>query len=128
MSSAPSSPKKNTHKSNILNRSLTKKIGSKEKEQVDPNNIEIHIENPEPNIHKKKSIKKHNNKKDSSTDNISIISKSKKRKKSENTNKKSVKINEDVEIIEIESYKQYNCDMSENVAKKNSKFKCCSII
>ena len=34
----------------------------------------------------------------------------------------------DVEIIEIESYKQYNCDMSENVAKKNSKFKCCSII
>ena len=54
MSSAPSSPKKNTHKSNILNRSLTKKIGSKEKEQIDPNNIEINIENPEPNIHKKK--------------------------------------------------------------------------
>ena len=35
-----------------------------------------------------------------------------------NTNKKSVKINEKIDIIDVESYKQYNCDMSENVAKK----------
>ncbi len=129
MSSAPSSPKKNINKANILNYSMTKKSISKEKEQIDPNNIEINIENPEPMKNKKKSVKKNsNNKRDSNNDNISILSKSKKRKKNENTNKKSVKISEKVDVIEVESFKQYNCDMSENVAKKNSKYKCCCII
>ena len=54
MSSAPNSPKKNTNKVNILNRTATKKASSKEKEQIDPNNIEINIENSDLIKHKKK--------------------------------------------------------------------------
>ncbi len=57
MSSAPNSPKKNTNKVNILNRTATKKASSKEKEQIDPNNIEINIENSDLIKHKKKKCK-----------------------------------------------------------------------
>ena len=43
--------------------------------------------------------------------------------------KKKVKINDNIDIIQVECWKQYNCDMSEiNIVKKNSKYKCCYIM
>ena len=150
MSSTPSTPNKKVSK--ILDKSPSKnsnKIIFPDKEKIDPNNIKINIEiEAEEEIKKNNKVKNSNiydkniikydnndkndnNKKDNNSTSYNEKSK-KKSKLSDGANKakkKKVKINDDVDIIQVECWKQYNCDMSEiNIVKKNSKYKCCYIM
>ena len=137
--------------SKILDKSTSKnsnKIIFPDKEKIDPNNIKINIEIEaeeeikknnikNSNVHDNNIIKYDNNhKKDNNQkDNSSISNNEKSKKKSKlsdganKVKKKKVKINDNIDIIQVECWKQYNCDMSEiNIVKKNSKYKCCYIM
>ena len=150
MSSVPTTPKK--YKSKILEKSPSKDSNNiifPNKEQINPNNIKINVEtepekeikknikpkNKNSNIHENNQIKKenHNNKQENKRNSSSILNseKSKKKRKFSDSKpkKKKVKISDSIDVIQIECWKQYNCDMSEiTTVKKNSKYKCCYIM
>ena len=152
MSSITSSPRKNSYRPNVIKRSPIKKQKKNEKEStVSLNNIKLELENDSPNEIKrsntaelkkkieeeKNDLKKENEKEENKNENIKDKNnntqngKVKKKKVIDSPKRrpgrKYVKINENVEIIPVENWKQYNCDMSEGT-QRHTICKCCNIL
>ncbi len=152
MSSITSSPRKNSYRPNVIKRSPIKKQKKNEKEStVSLNNIKLELENDSPNEIKrsntsdfkkkteeeKNDLKKENEKEENKNENIKDKNnntqngKGKKKKVIDSPKRrpgrKYVKINENVDIIPVENWKQYNCDMSEG-RQRHTICKCCNIL
>ena len=115
------------------------------------NNIKLELENDSPNEIKrsntsdfkkkteeeKNDLKKENEKEENKNENIKDKNnntqngKVKKKKVIDSPKRrpgrKYVKINENVDIIPVENWKQYNCDMSEG-RQRHTICKCCNIL
>ena len=157
MSSITSTQKKIQYRPNVIKRSPTKKTKKNEKESsISLNNIELELQNNSPK-EIKRSNKSNNKKNiDEEKNNLKKENEKKGKEKEENknennedknynaqngkTNKKKVlespkrrpgrkyvKINDNVEIISVENWKQYNCDVSEG-GQKHIICKCCNIL
>jgi hypothetical protein len=138
-SSIEKSTNKNLFNSHIINSNLPTKsiIFQNETEDISLNNIELNFQNQNKirkantkgskknnQIQKGKNNEElRNNKNKNSINNI--ISKNENSKNI--LGKKYVKINDEIDIIPIENWKKYNCDMSEVTGKKII-CKCCNII
>ena len=146
MSSIPISPKKNSYRPNVIKRSPTKKTKKKENEnRISLNNIELELNNDSPeeikrsntlnnkkNIEQEKNDRKKEKEKEDKDKNPTTPNEKRKKKKNLESPKrrpgrKYVKINDNVEIISVENWKQYNCDMSEK-GQKHIICQCCIIL